>query len=158
MEYLAENLDNSNILCYDILRDIYEYADPLRYIRRDINNKNYDLDEIMYKRMKRFISDNYIHYHRDYAINCDEENMFFVGRENINNPELKNIILYGKNGYKNSFLWKHKRHTHICGLEPSIRIWYKPQMITAIDINYPYSDEDYYSKSLSEVYQLWKNL
>ena len=52
MEFLKNNLNNSSILNYDIMKMIYEYADPMVEIRKQINNREYDLDEIMYNRMK----------------------------------------------------------------------------------------------------------
>lgn len=48
MNYLKNNLDNSLILPYDIMKDIYEYADPLYGVRQQIENKEYDLEEIYF--------------------------------------------------------------------------------------------------------------
>jgi hypothetical protein len=159
MEYLAENLDNSKTLCYDILRDIYEYADPLRYIRRDINNKNYDLDEIMYKRMKKFINKKFDEGLGMYYISTFKSlNGYWITPENINDPIYKNDLIHSYNGYKQFFLWKHKRHTHICGLEPNFPLWYNMQMIGSIEKTYPNSCVNYYIKPLPEIYELWKNL
>jgi hypothetical protein len=48
MNFLKQNLDNSLILPFDIMNDIYEYADPLYAIRKQIENKDYDLEEIYF--------------------------------------------------------------------------------------------------------------
>ena len=46
MNYLKQNLHNSITLNYDIMKLIYEYADPLVQIRFQIENKDYDLNDI----------------------------------------------------------------------------------------------------------------
>jgi hypothetical protein len=43
MNYLGRNLNNSLILPYDVMKLIYEYADPLIAVRKQINNKDYYL-------------------------------------------------------------------------------------------------------------------
>ena len=55
MNYLKKNLGNSRLLPADVLRLVYEYADPLIAIRKQIENADYDLDEIMYQRMKKHL-------------------------------------------------------------------------------------------------------
>jgi len=43
MNYFKNNLNNSSNLPYDVMRLIYEYADPLIAIKKQIENQNYDL-------------------------------------------------------------------------------------------------------------------
>lgn len=116
MNFLKQNLDNSLILPFDILNDIYEYADPLLHIRKQIENKEYDLDEIMYKRMKLWIlKDNKLAFRVGmYYVLRDNDNEYLINHRNIDDIKLKNVILNAKNGYKDFYLWKHKRHTNIC--------------------------------------------
>ena len=46
MNYLSNNLNNSLLLPCDVMKLIFEYADPLINIREQIKNKDYDLDKI----------------------------------------------------------------------------------------------------------------
>lgn len=41
MDYLLQNLNNSKILPYDIMYEIYQYADPMYSIVKSIKNNNY---------------------------------------------------------------------------------------------------------------------
>lgn len=50
MNCLFRNRDNSKKLPFDVMNIIYEYADPMKDIRKQIINKEYNLDEIMYRR------------------------------------------------------------------------------------------------------------
>lgn len=43
MNYLKNNLANSKSLPFDVMRLIYEYADPLIAIKKQIENQNYEL-------------------------------------------------------------------------------------------------------------------
>lgn len=45
MNYLRENLTNSLILPFDVVKIIYEYADPFIYIKNQIKNKEYKLQK-----------------------------------------------------------------------------------------------------------------
>ena len=50
MNYLEKNLNNSLTLPYELMRIIYEYADPFNAIRKQIESKDYKLrDEFYYK-------------------------------------------------------------------------------------------------------------
>lgn len=69
MNYLSKNLNNSLIIPYDVMKLIYEYADPLIYIKKQIENKEYDLDELMYERMKKMIIKDPFEYDDDDTIN-----------------------------------------------------------------------------------------
>lgn len=120
MDYLKRNLDNSLILPYDIMLSIYEYANTLGDIRRQIENKEYDLDDIMYKRMKHRIKNNYLSINQPYYISfysCNNVDCIIINRDNIDDVNLKHALLNYNCGYKDFFLWKHKRLQTICGLE-----------------------------------------
>ncbi len=43
MNYLGKNLNNSLTLSYDVMKLIYEYAEPLIAVKKQINNKDYYL-------------------------------------------------------------------------------------------------------------------
>lgn len=112
MNYLKNNLENSKVLPYDVMKIIYEYADPLLAIMKQIENKEYDLDEIMYQRMKKFIIRNDIHYsYYLYTANIE----LYIHRHNIHNRDLKEYLLNARSGYKELFLSEHKLNK-ICGL------------------------------------------
>jgi hypothetical protein len=44
MNYLLKNLNNSLTLPVDVMKIIYEYADPFIYIKKQIENKSYKLN------------------------------------------------------------------------------------------------------------------
>jgi hypothetical protein len=67
MNYLYKNRDNSRKLPFDVMNIIYEYADALRLVKQQIVNKDYDLDEIKYKRMIREIEKYFMMPSRIYA-------------------------------------------------------------------------------------------
>ncbi len=46
MNYLKNNLKKSFILPYDVMGLIYEYADPLKNIIKQIETKDYNLNKI----------------------------------------------------------------------------------------------------------------
>ena len=46
MYYLKSNLKNSRILPYDVMELIYEYTDPLKSIRKRIETKDQNLNNI----------------------------------------------------------------------------------------------------------------
>ncbi len=108
MNYLKNNLENSKVLPYDVMKIIYEYADPLLAIMKQIKNKEYDLDEIMYQRMKTFIikkNQTYIYYtYYLYTANIE----LYIHRHNIHNRDLKEYLLNAREGYKELFLSEHK--------------------------------------------------
>ena len=47
MDYLGKNINNSNILPYDVMKLIYEYADQFLYIKKQIETKDYILNNII---------------------------------------------------------------------------------------------------------------
>lgn len=159
MNYLAKNLSNSLLLPYDVMKLIYEYADPLIAIRKQIENKDYDLDEIMYQRMiKYIIKTTYIPNHISYLLtNIDSnQNFIFIENSNIYDRNLKNYLLNAFNGYKNIFLWKITRPTNICGLESFYVCSYRQKMIKDIQIT---NNKIYYIKySTKQIYKKWLKL
>ncbi len=117
MNYLGKNLAHSKDLPYDVMKLIYEYADPLIAIRKQIETADYDLDEIMYQRMKKYMLKYYIDdsMFREYMMNHNDEIILF-NQININDINFKYAILNYNCGYKKMFLWRHKRNQSICGL------------------------------------------
>lgn len=135
MNYLKKNLGNSIELPADVMRLVYEYADPLIAIRKQIENADYSLDEIMYQRMKKYLK---IHLILDYYIleNYSAEDVIEINENNINDRNLKDGILNNDNGYKNLFLCRHKRHQSICGLiHPSQNIMDFEDCLNYVDKN-----------------------
>ena len=111
MNYLGRNLTNSKDLPYDVMKLIYEYADPLIAIRKQIKNKDYDLDDIMYRRMKKYMLNHYINdsMFREYMMNHNDEIILF-NQSNIHDINFKYAIVNYNCGYKNMFLWRHTRN------------------------------------------------
>lgn len=156
MNYLETNLHNSYIFSYDIMKIIYEYADPFNQVRKQIQNKEYDLDEIMYQRMKKEILTKF---NSHYIISSFKNQSIhtFITSNNIHNKKHKNLLVNGCQGYKDFFLWRHKRHTRICGFQPEFKKHYtKYQMIE--DLKIMKKNIIYEILSIEEIYQLWKNL
>ena len=114
MNYLKNNLNNSSNLPYDVMKLIYEYADPLFAIRKQIETHDYDLDEIMYQRMKKYLVEHLILDY--YILQDDSENVISLNENNIDDRNLKNAILNYHGGYKDLLLWRYKRQQSICGL------------------------------------------
>lgn len=109
MNYLAKNIENSLLLPSDVMKLIYEYANPFIYIKKTIENKEYDLDEIMYKRMKSYI----LKYYRNnpnsiYYMIGNYDDIIFLNKHNINDKEYKYAILNYIGGYKSMFFFKFK--------------------------------------------------
>lgn len=155
MNFLRQNLDNSLILPYDILRDIYQYSDRSYDLRNQIEKKDYDLNEIMFKRMKNHILeklDNGLNFYT--IINAKEGTYNQINRNNIDDSSLRRIIM--NDGYKDCFLWKHRRHTHICGLEPNFPMWYDAMMIKDLKVAYPQASYGGFTRK--ELYNLWVKL
>ena len=111
MNYLKKNLNNSSNLPYDVMKLIYEYADPLIAIRKQIENADYDLDEIMYQRMKKYMLKYYIDdtMFQEYMMNHNDEIILF-NKSNINDINFKYAILNYNCGYKNMFFHQRSRN------------------------------------------------
>jgi len=137
MNYLAKNLNNSSVLPYDIMKIIYEYADPLIAIRRQIENKEYDLDEIMYQRMKKIILKNSL----EYDIDMDE----ILDKK------------YIKTLYKDFYLLEYPK---ICGLYHQNIHFRKVLMIWDLQKAniYKSTDNDYNKYNMKNVYKKWLKL
>ena len=107
MNYLKKNINNSLTLPADVMRLIYEYADPLHAVRKQIENADYSLDEIMYKRMKKYMLKHYINdsMFREYTMNHHDEVILF-NENNIHDIKFKYAIVNYNCGYKNMFLWR----------------------------------------------------
>lgn len=119
MDTLKNNLNNSSLLPYDIMYLIYEFADNLKPIRTQLENQEYDLDEIMYERMKKHIIDkckNQINY---YVSGSYSKKLIELNNTNINDVKFKNNIINDNGGYKHKFLSKANQLTGICGLRPN---------------------------------------
>ena len=155
MDTLKNNLNNSSVLPYDVMNLIYEYTDTLKPIRSQLENKEYDLDEIMYRRMKKHILKicNYQLYY--YVISPKKKIGIELNKNNINDIKFKNNILNDKGGYKYNFLWKVKRLTNICGLDPSFQIDYHSQMMKDLSCIQTYNN---FSYNLKEFYKEWVKL
>jgi hypothetical protein len=156
MNYLAKNLKNSLEFPYDVMKIIYEYADPLISIKKQIENKECDLDDIMYKKMIKYIKKtSYLPNHISYLLtNIDNtSNYIFIDNSNIVNINLKNYLLNSFTGYKNIFLWKIKRPTNINGLNTFYKCSYRDQMIKDLQIM---NHKIYYKKySTKQLYKKW---
>lgn len=157
MNYLKSNLNNSSLLPYDCMMLIYEYADPLRGVRDIIESKKYDLNTIMYERMKKYIIEKHFIYHNTYYLfTGDYTNRIEINKDNINDIDLKNNILNDTNGYKSFFLWKTKIFTNICGIEPSVRYEYCYRMKQHLKYTESYKNSPlFYSYNFQEIYQEW---
>ena len=155
MDTLKNNLNNSLLLPYDVMSLIYEYADTLKPIRNQIENKEYDLDEIMYGRMKKHIIKNCRNEISYYLTTPKSMNMLEINNHNINDIKLKNNLLNDNQGYRHFFLWKVKRLTNICGLEPSIKNEYQYQIMKDLSTIPTYNN---FSYNLKEFYQEWLKL
>ena len=159
MDYLAKNLNNSLLLPYDVMKIIYEYTDTLISIRKQINNKEYDLDEVMYKRMKKFIIDRIsrgLGYYHLYYNNIFE---VFIHKHNIHNRDYKEYLLNATGGYKNIYLYQ-KQSSTICGLHKCCIECYKILMICDLRCAnvYKYKILKGAKYNMKNVYKKWLKL
>jgi hypothetical protein len=169
MEYLKQNLDNSLILPYDVMKTIYEYADSFAPIRRQIENKECNLDEIMYNRMKKFITSRYIIANHTYMLSNYDAGVvstFVIGHYNIDDIELKDKILNWNHGYKDFFLWKSKNTPMLCGIETHYSPktltseYFRYKMIEQLEITNTEYKHTYVlcMMSSTDIYDLWINM
>lgn len=135
MNYLAKNLNNSRTLPYDIMKLIYEYADPFIAIRRQIENKEYDLDEIMYQKMIKLINKN----HPVYAYANHMSNLTILEM------------------YKGYFFIEYPK---ICGLNHHNMGYKKYLMILDLQYAkvYKSSNKNYDKYKMNNVYKKWLKL
>lgn len=174
MNYLGKHLNNSSILPYDIMAQVQQYADPLFAIRNQIENKDYDLEEIMYQRMKTYIKQmpfvriSYELNHKEYGKKLIK---IKLNNSNIDNRAYKDAILNYHCGYKEYILRSNLRKINedmICGLNPYQKELDFEKSINLVDkklienIFYSYRQEKhgvcfntYYVK---ELYKIWVKL
>lgn len=160
MDYLRQNLNNSKILPYDIMYEIYQYADPMYTILESIKNKNYDLDSIMYKRMLNHIN-KLLPPYANYILGSPYREHYFIDRNNMNDEQFKYYMIYEDHGYKHVFFYNFRRIDYIiCGLDSRESNFNKYKMIC--DLEYIYKQniyDNFLSKlSIKELYQLWCKL
>jgi hypothetical protein len=168
MEYLKKNLDNSLILPYDIMLSIYEYADYFCDIRRQIENKECDLQDIMYNRMKKYITTRFFvdnHYYMLSHYDGEQVSTFIIGPHNIDDIDLKDKLLNWYHGYKHYFLWKSKKTQSICGIETHFSPnyltseYFKSRMEDQIKLT---NNEEKYIRydiyNVKQIYKMWINL
>jgi len=158
MNYLKENLHNSITLNYDIMKLIYEYADHLCGIRKQIENKTFDLDEIMYNRMKKEIINTLNNGLDEYYLNYwTNDQMTAINETNIDEDSLRDLIIYGQCGYKDLYLYQRLRKTKICGLEPTYgSSYFRYEMIR--DLKEVKPNVNYITRSIKQLYKLWIKL
>jgi hypothetical protein len=163
MDYLLNNLNNSLTLPYDVLKNIHDYADPLRHIRMElISFYKYILEDKMYEKSKNYIL--YLLYQEpDFGILRIDD--YIITFSNINDEIFRNIII---NTYKRTSLWKHTNPPSISGLIPEYKTtwYYRNQMIWDLEIKMVMLYEldptikkiSYKNRSLKQLYKLWLRL
>ena len=111
MNYLYKNRDNSRKLPFDVMNIIYDHADPMINIRKQIENKEYDLDDIMYKRYiqqikKRITIFGLGGFHMDFYE--------YIDARNIHQEKHRQPIL---NHYKQHILYYERNRRRVCGID-----------------------------------------
>jgi hypothetical protein len=155
MNYLKSNLSNSQILPYDVMKLIYEYADPIDGIRKQIDNKEYDLDEIMYNRMKKEILNRFDVYYLNRWSN--QHQVTIVDKTNIDNISIRDLIINAELGYKDCYLTEHKSKNKICGMDTRYgESFCRIQMIK--DLKEVKPNVRYKIRSIKQLYKLWVKL
>jgi hypothetical protein len=163
MNYLSQNLNNSLTLPYDILKNIYDYADPLRHIRMELlTTSKYILEDKMYNKSKKYIMD-LLYQEPDYGILHIDD--YIITFSNMNDCNLRNIII---NEYHKNTLWRHTNPLSICGLIPKYKTtsYYRNQMTWDLEIKLVMMYEldptikkiSYKNRSLKQLYKLWLRL
>ncbi len=152
MDCLKNNLKNSQILHYDIMNLIYEYADPLIAIRKQIDNKNYDLNEIMYKRMKQYI--------KWYILHEIPREPYYLSDNivSINSIDAEFLRVYITDKYKREFLYKSRRPPTICGLDPHLNYAGGKRTKMAEDCSFVNSKKNIYKCPNKYLYKKWLKL
>jgi len=168
MNYLGRNLYNCSNYPHDETTEFNIFADPLFAVRKQIENGDYDLDEIMYKRMKKYMLKNHINdtRFRDYTLQNNGD-LISLNERNIDDKIYKDAILNWNCGYRNYFLQKHKRPTSIGGVNPFQNIIDLEDCLNCVDkniiqnilCNYRYDcngcDKKYYIK---ELFAVWRTI
>jgi hypothetical protein len=140
---------------------IYEYADPINVIRKHIDNHfvRNNLDEIMCNRMKKIILNKLNKGLEEYYLYSKESNEreIFVNKTNINDINMRDLIINAYLGYKDCYLYQISRKTKICGLQPYASLDYnRSQMIK--DLNQVKPNIIYKKRSTKQLYKLWIKL
>jgi hypothetical protein len=87
----------NNKLPSELVQIISEYADPLYVIKKDIVNKRYNLNDLMYAKMKNILN---IYFKEHNSFLLDFKKYITVSKSTMNDPQYKqNIITYYKNYY-----------------------------------------------------------
>ncbi len=150
MNYLYKHRDNSRKLPFDVMNIIYEYANPFLAVKKQIVNKDYDLDEIMYKRMLRFVKDRISRGMAQYL------NMIFhdpITHINIYEERHKRPML---NYYRKNILYYELDRRRICGFDPRYDIRHqRDKMVTDLETNGRKASLRYSTKQL---YKQWVKL
>jgi len=144
---------------YDIMRIIYEYADPLNQVRKQIENKKYDLDEFMYQRMKRILRENFDNGRDEYYISpmTHINNYVIITKTNLDDNRNRDLIINGWCGYKSEYLKFSKKTPNICGVYTNYgSSLYRNQMIKDLKVVTP--NIRYEKRSIKQLYKLWKKL
>jgi hypothetical protein len=165
MNYLGKNLNNSSNLPYDETTEFNIFADPLFAVRKQIENGDYDLDEIMYKRMKKYMLKNCIDdtRFRDYTLENNGD-CIFLNERNIDDKIYKDAILNWNCGYKDYFLQKHKQPTSLCGLNPfqnviDLEDCVDKNLVQNILCNYRYHSDGCFEKYyIKELFAVWRTI
>lgn len=159
MNYLAKNLQNSFIFPYDIMKIIYEYSDPFKQLRKQIENKECDLDEIMYQRMKTILRKEFDNGRDKYYISpmTHIHTHLIITKMNLDDNRNRDLIINGWCGYKSEYLKFATKTPNICGVYtingPSLN---RSQMIK--DLKVTNTKKDYEKRSIKQIYKLWKKL
>lgn len=166
MDYLSQNLNNSLRLSYDVLKNIHDYADPLRHIRKELLTNPDILNNKMYHKAKKYVisllnQEPDIGFYTIFLAPFDSE--YIITFSNIDDDCFKDIII---NNYKSNILWRHKRLPEICGLNPKYTNAYRRLMIFDLEIHMamlyemnPTIKYIYYKKrSMAQLYKLWVKL
>ena len=148
MNELYKNRDKSRKLPFDVMNIIYEYADPMLYVKKQIVNKEYDLDNIMYKRMIKQIKKQ-LSRGLDFYIDFYEP----INHRNMYEERHKQYIL---NHYKQYILYYERYKRRVCGLDRGYNIHYqRTKIIEDLNANGKKADTRYSTKQL---YKKWVKL
>lgn len=160
MKYLEQNMNNSLIFPYEIMLIINEYANPFYAIKSSIKNKNYDLDNFMYQKMKNLIQNNYFKKGYDFAIIKQNRIACIVNQNNFNDLDHKDLTIQH---YKHYFLSYAKNKNNVCGFETNngqsntgVKHYYKYLMERDLKVVNP--NELYQIKTIQELYKEWVKL
>jgi hypothetical protein len=147
MNYLYKNRNNSRKLPFDVMNIIYEYADPMIKIRKQIVNKEYNLDDIMYKRLLIKIKKNFsrgLSYYADF---------YEIEPNDVDNEIHKNVIL---NHHKQYTLYYERYARRVCGLDRRYNFYcQRTKIISDLNANRKKVNNRYSTKQL---YKIWLKL